>query len=89
MPESRTIALRRRQQSTQVNLNDRLAVAELLADQSPLPGTTAAAALGWTLDRWWRAVERYTGWFGLTGKGWVILPAGLAVVEERKKQRAA
>lgn len=60
---------------------ERLAVARLLAARGPLPGDEAAAALGWTADRWWQVVSRSSDWFELTGKGWALAPAGRAAVE--------
>jgi hypothetical protein len=58
---------------------DRTKVAQLLATRGPLPGDEAAAALGWTLDRWWQTVGNAGEWFEITAKGWVLTPAGRSV----------
>jgi hypothetical protein len=55
---------------------DRVAVARLLAGKGPLAGNDSAAALGWSLERWWAAVWQTERWFQVTGKGYVLTPAG-------------
>jgi len=60
---------------------DRRAVARLLADRGPIHGDAAAAALGWTRDRWWAAVAGFGHWFLVTGKGWVVTPAGRSAAD--------
>ena len=66
---------------------DRLAVAQLLASRGPIPGDEAAAALGWTIDRWWAAVGTRVEWFDLTGKGWILTDAGRQAVGDRPAPR--
>ena len=51
-------------------------MADLLAARGPLPGEDAAAALGWTLERWWAAVGAANEFFDVTGKGYVLTAAG-------------
>jgi hypothetical protein len=69
--------------------DDRMAVARLLAEHEPLPGNEAAAALGWSLERWWAAAGGYE-WFVVTGKGWVLTPsARLEVCSMRVKAQAS
>lgn len=65
---------------TSIWSRDRKDVAELLNEQGPIPGATAAEALGWTAERWWMVVSRGTEWFELTGKGWVLTTAGQSAI---------
>lgn len=58
----------------------RRTVAGFLAGRGPVPGWVAAAALGWSLDRWWAAVAG-TRWFDVTGKGWVLTAEGHAALQ--------
>lgn len=61
-----------------VRPGDRLTVTRLLAARGPIPGAEAAAALGWSDDRWWAVVGTASGLFDITGKGWVLTAAGRA-----------
>src|SRR5687768_4990942 len=78
-PMPSTVAARRtRLDPYRVRPGDRLAVARLLAARGPVPGSEAAAALGWSLDRWWAAVGWAADLFDVTGRGWVLTTAGHA-----------
>src|SRR5205814_5391180 len=78
-----TMAARRtrlsRPPDDRVKVGDLLAVARLLAAREPIPGAEAAAALGWSADRWWGVVGRASGLFDVTGRGWVLTAAGRAL----------
>lgn len=50
-------------------LRDRRAVCRLLAERGPMAGDDIAAALGWTLSRWWKAFETEGSLFKIEGKG--------------------
>ena len=60
---------------------DRRAVARFLTGRGPVPGATAAEALGWPLERWWAAIGG-GDWFEITGRGWVLSDKGRAAVTQ-------
>lgn len=55
---------------------DLAAAVALLAARGPIPGTDAAAALGWTLARWWAAISRGLGLWDVTARGLVLTAKG-------------